>query len=201
MRKKLMVYFGCALIVGGALFLVWYGHLQWEMHREQRAASRLLDDQRKPNAEAPHAQPLPRTLVIVPPRPGQPMGRIEIPRLHLSVMVLEGATPRILRAAAGHIRGTAFPGTTGNTSIAAHRDTFFRPLRELRRNDEILITTSYGTFRYVVNSIEIVDPGDVQVLHQTADPQLTLVTCYPFSYVGPAPKRFIVHARCVHSKE
>ena len=201
MRKKLLVYFGCALLAGGALAFGCYGYLQWNMFRAQREASRLLDDQKKRNAEVQHAQPLPRTLVIVPPRPGQPIGRIEIPRLHLSVMVLEGTAPEILRAAAGHIHGTALPGTTGNVGVAAHRDTFFRPLRELRQNDEIVMTTSYGTFRYVVNAIEIVDPSDVQVLQRTPDPQMTLVTCYPFSYVGPAPKRFIVHARCIHSKE
>jgi len=201
MQTKPLFYFGCVLAVGGALAVACFGYLEWNMARAQRAASQLLDQQIKRNAEAPHAQPLPRTLVIVPPRPGQPIGRIVIPRLHVSVMVLEGTAPQILRAAAGHIHGTALPGTTGNVGIAAHRDTFFRPLRELRRNDEILMTTSYGTFRYLVNAIEIVDPTGVQVLRQTADPQLTLVTCYPFSYLGRAPKRFIVHARCSHSKE
>ena len=201
MPKKLLFYFGCALVVGGALTVACFGYIEWSMFRAQRAASLRLDDQKKRNAEVSHAQPLPRTLVIVPPRAGEPMGRIEIPRLRLSAMVLEGTSPQILRTAAGHIRGTALPGSTGNIGIAAHRDTFFRPLRDLRRDDEILVTTSYGIFRYVVNAIEIVDPSDVQVLHQTADPQLTLVTCYPFSYVGPAPKRFIVHARCDHSKE
>ena len=201
MPKKLLLYFGCALAAGGALALAGFGYIEWNVNRAQSAASQLLDDQKKRNAEIPRAQSLPHTLVIVPPRAGEPVGRIEIPRLHLSVMVLEGTAPEILRAAAGHIHGTALPGTTGNVGVAAHRDTFFRPLRELRRNDEILMTTSYGTFRYVVNAIEIVDPSDVQVLHRTADPQMTLVTCYPFSYIGAAPKRFIVHARCIHSKE
>jgi sortase A len=110
-------------------------------------------------------------------------------------MVLEGASPSILRVAAGHVDGTALPGIAGNVGIAAHRDTFFRPLRDVRPQDGIVVTTSYGTFRYVVERVEIVDPGDVKVLHGTADPQLTLVTCYPFTYIGSAPKRFIVHAR------
>jgi len=195
MPKKLLIGFGCALIAGGALALGWYAYLQLSMLHAQREASQLLDNQKKRNAESPRAQSVPRTVVIIPSRPGQPMGRIEIPRLHVSVMVLEGTAPKILEVAAGHIDGTALPGTRGNIGIAAHRDTFFRPLAELRQSDEILLTTSYGTFRYVVDATEIVDPSDVQVLHQTADPQLTLVTCYPFSYVGPAPKRFIVHAR------
>jgi len=196
MPKKLLLYFGCALVIGGAFAIARYGYLRMEMFRAQRAANRVLDRQRTRGSESLQAPPVPRTLVIVPPRSGEPVGRIEIPRLHLSVMVLEGSAPKILRVAAGHIHGTALPGTRGNIGIAAHRDTFFRPLRELRQNDEILVTTSYGTFRYVVDGIEIVDPSDVQVLHQTNDPQLTLVTCYPFSYIGSAPKRFIVHARC-----
>jgi len=195
MVKKLLFYLGCALLVGGAFAFAWYAYLQGSMFRAQRAASRIIENQKTRNSRPLPARSLPNTLVIVPPRSGEPIGRIEIPRLHLSVMVLEGAAPKILRVAAGHVNGTALPGTTGNIGIAAHRDTFFRPLRDVRRNDQVLMTTSYGTFRYIVDSIEIVDPTDVQVLRQTPDPQLTLVTCYPFTYVGSAPKRFIVHAR------
>jgi sortase A len=195
MRAKLLVSIGCVLIAGGALALAWYGHLRLDMLRVQRAASRVIDDQKHWNTEASHNRSLPHTLVIVPPRRGEPIGRVEIPRLHVSVMVLEGDTPNILRVAAGHVDGTALPGTTGNIGIAAHRDTFFRPLRNVRPQDGVVLTTSYGTFRYVVERVEIVDPADVQVLHRTADPELTLVTCYPFTYIGSAPKRFVVHAR------
>jgi sortase A len=195
MRKKLLVYFGCVLIVGGALALARYEYLQLDVLRTQRAASRVIDAQKMRSAGSIRARSIPSTLVIIPPRPGEPIGRIEIPRLHISVMVLEGTAPGILRVAAGHIDGTALPGTTGNIGIAAHRDTFFRPLREVRSQDRILVTTSYGTFRYVVDAIEIVDPKNLQVLHRTRDPELTLVTCYPFTYLGAAPKRFIVHAR------
>jgi sortase A len=195
MRKKLLVYFGCALMVGGALALAWYGRLRLDTLRVQRAASRLIGAEDKRNAEASRARPLPHAVVILPPHPGDAIGRIEIPRLRVSVMVLEGTAPKTLRVAAGHINGTALPGTTGNIGIAAHRDTFFRPLRDVRPADGIIVTTPYGTFRYVVDGVEIVGPGDVQVLHRTSDPELTLVTCYPFTYLGAAPKRFIVHAR------
>ena len=195
MPKKLMFYLGCALLVGGASAFAWYGYLQFTMFHAQRVASRIIDEHAKSNSQPRPARSIPHTLVILPPRSGEPVGRIEIPRLHLSVMILEGASPMILRVAAGHINGTALPGTKGNIGIAAHRDTFFRPLREVRGGDKVLITTSYGTFRYAVDAIEIVDPTAVQVLRQTRDPQLTLVTCYPFTYVGSAPKRFIVHAR------
>jgi len=133
--------------------------------------------------------------VLVRPRRGDIIGRIEIPRIHVSVIVLEGSDSRTLRVAAGHVQGTALPGTIGNVGIAAHRDTFFRPVGEIRPNDMITLTTLHGIFRYRVDSMEIVDPNDVQVLNWTKDAELTLVTCYPFYYVGSAPKRFIVHAR------
>lgn len=195
MRKKLMIYFGCVLIVGGALALARYGYLQFDMLRTQRAARQVLDHQKASTSETLHARSVLATLVIVPPRLGEPIGRIEIPRLHLSVMVLEGSAQKILRVAAGHIKGTALPGTKGNVGIAAHRDTFFRPLREIRPQDSIIMMTSYGTFRYVVDAIEIIDPNDVQVLQRKTGPELTLVTCYPFGYLRPAPKRFVIHAR------
>lgn len=125
---------------------------------------------------------------------GAIVGRLEIPRLHVSVVVREGAGPNILAVAAGHIEGTNLPGFSGNMGIAAHRDTFFGPLREIRLNDLITVKTLDGTYLYEVRSTEVVAPTDVGVLHQTSDAELTLVTCYPFHYKGPSPQRFIVHA-------
>lgn len=125
------------------------------------------------------------------------VGHLEIPRLHISVVVLEGATPDILAVAAGHIEGTSLPGPSGNMGIAAHRDTFFGSLREIRPNDIITVRTRNGNFSYLVNRTEVVAPGDVEVLHQTSNAELTLVTCYPFRYRGPSPKRFIVHAASI----
>jgi sortase A len=125
---------------------------------------------------------------------GEIVGRLEIPRLHVSVVVREGAGQNVLAVAAGHIEGTALPGLSGNMGIAAHRDTFFGPLREIRPNDLITVKTFDGTYQYSVKSTEVVAPSDVHVLHQTMDAELTLVTCYPFHYKGPSPQRFIVHA-------
>ena len=193
--RKLLIYFGCVLIMGGALALAWYGYLQLDMLRVQRAASRVINEQKKQNMESLHTRSIPHAMVMLPPRPGEPIGRIEVPRLGLAATVLEGTTTKTLRVAAGHIGGTALPGANGNVGIAAHRDTLFRPLRGVRPKDVIVLTTSYGTFRYLVNRVEIVDPSDIQVLHPTIDPELTLVTCYPFTYIGSAPKRFIVHTR------
>jgi sortase A len=126
---------------------------------------------------------------------GSPFGRIEIPRIGVSVVVVEGITPRTLKLAAGHIPGTAFPGEPGNAGIAAHRDTFFRNLRKIKTGDTIVVTALYGSFRYSVDSARIVKTTDVGALDDSSAPSLTLVTCYPFYYVGPAPKRFIVRAR------
>lgn len=123
------------------------------------------------------------------------IGRLEIPRLHVSVIVMEGDDDATLARAAGHVPGTSLPWESGNVAVAGHRDTFFRPLRNLREGDEIRMTTVRGTFDYRVTNTEIVDPDDVSVLAPTPTRSLTLVTCYPFVYVGHAPQRFIVHAR------
>lgn len=123
-----------------------------------------------------------------------PLGRIEISTIGLSAMILEGIDQRTLRRAVGHIPGTLLPGQPGNVALAGHRDTFFRALRNVRDGDEIMLETLSGLYRYRVDSILVVDPDDTRVLDKSDDAILTLVTCYPFSFVGPAPKRFIVRA-------
>lgn len=123
------------------------------------------------------------------------VGRLEIPRLHVSTVVLEGDDERSLTLGAGHIPGTPLPDQPGNVGIAAHRDTFFRPLRHIARNDRITLTTSDGAYQYTVESTEIVHPNEMRVLDAGGEPELTLITCYPFYYVGSAPLRFVVHAR------
>jgi len=122
------------------------------------------------------------------------IGTIAIPRLHLNLVVREGVNDETLRRAVGHIPSTALPGQFGNVALAAHRDTFFRPLRDIRRGDDITVQTLNGVYRYQVESIRIVPPQDTWVLNASSRPELTLVTCYPFYYVGSAPKRFIVRA-------
>jgi sortase A len=125
------------------------------------------------------------------------IGRIEIPRLLFSVVVVEGIDNATLRRAAGHIPGTALPGQPGNVGLAGHRDTFFRPLKDLRIKDEIQFSTPHGNFKYEVVSLKVVEPDNVGVLAQSDENVLTMVTCYPFYYVGPSPQRWIVRARQV----
>ena len=128
------------------------------------------------------------------PAPGSAIGRIEIPRLRVSAVIRAGSDARTLRLAVGYIPGTALPGEKGNVGLAGHRDTFFRRLRDINPDDEIRVTTSNGVFHYYVQRTNIVRPKDVWVLNATSYPALTLITCYPFTYVGSAPQRFIVRA-------
>jgi sortase A len=125
---------------------------------------------------------------------GEVLGELLMPRLGLKVIVVQGDSPTNLRRAVGHISTSALPGEWGNVALAGHRDTFFRPLRNARVGDEIDFTTAQQRFLYVVESIQIVAPNDIEVLAPSTGRDLTLITCYPFYFVGPAPKRFIVHA-------
>lgn len=122
------------------------------------------------------------------------LGRLEIPRLGISGPVLEGDDEAALSLAAGHVPGTAGLGAPGNTVIAAHRDTFFRALRRIKRGDQITIE-AHGSYKYIVDGIRIVSPDNVSALQPSKEPILTLITCYPFRYLGSAPERYVVRAR------
>jgi sortase A len=126
---------------------------------------------------------------------GDPVGRLELPRLRISVMVLQGVEDRTLVAGAGHVPGTPSPGSDGNVVIAAHRDTFFRTLERVVPGDHIQIDTATWRHVYIVESTEVVEPNETRVMESRGRRELTLITCYPFYFVGPAPRRFVVHAR------
>jgi sortase A len=159
------------------------------------------------SGEHPHPSPLPLGLaegdvvraksLRVAAREGSPLGRIEISAIGLAAMMMEGIDEGTLRRAVGHIPGTPLPGQRGNVALAAHRDTFFRGLRKIRVNDEITLTTLSGSYRYRVDSTRVVKPEETEVLEDGGDDILTLVTCYPFNFVGSAPMRFIVRASSV----
>jgi sortase A len=186
-----LIWLGSVLIIGGAAFLASYWWTLRERTLAQQRAKEWLD-----RATAIHR---PAPIPDVPPVPraqrGDAVGELAIPRLKVSVMVFEGDDAAILKQGAGHIPGTALPAGDGNIGIAAHRDTYFRPLRAIRANDVITLKTPAGTSWYAVSEHKIVRPSDVGVLAQAPGRDLTLVTCYPFFYVGSAPERFIVHAR------
>jgi sortase A len=186
-----------ALLVLAVLSLGYYTYVSAEAMLYQAFENQELDriltgsDHRTSRTTSPVAPQRPRPATA---RRGSAIGRIEIPRLHVSAVIRAGTDARTLRLAVGHISGTALPGQTGNMGVAGHRDTFFRRLRDIRQDDEIRVATPGGVYTYRVSGMRIVDPTDLSVLDPTTQASLTLVTCYPFSYIGSAPRRFIVRA-------
>ena len=179
-------------IVVGILSLGYCVAVWVNMKAFQAEAARQFDDEVR--AHGLSLAPPAVSPVAALPVDGGLVGRLEIPRLGVSVMVVEGINGGDLKRAAGHIPGTALPGQCGNVGIAGHRDTFFRPLHSVQRNDTVILRTLQGSYRYRVVSTRVVAPEDVQVLYPTGKDTLTLVTCFPFDYVGSAPNRFIVQA-------
>lgn len=176
-------------LIAGALAVCYVALILLQARFYQETANDTLEKQKL--AEEEHkASPS-----VAVAKEGDVLGRIEIPRLAMTVAILEGTTSRTLRLGAGHIGGTALPGEPGNIGIAGHRDTYFRALKDIRTSDEIQIQTATGLSRYEVDWVKIVAPNDTGVLAPSTESDLTLVTCYPFYFIGAAPDRFIVHAR------
>jgi sortase A len=175
----LFVLLGSLVVMGAAGAMFWADELQ------QLYASSLPRIER---ATGEPSEPLRAA------KPGTAIGTLEIPRLGLSSIVLEGDDTAALLLGVGHLSDTPLPWNGGNSVLAAHRDTFFRPLAGIRQNDVIKFSTADVEFEYVVTETRIVEPTDVAVLEPTSAATLTLITCFPFDYVGPAPNRFIVRA-------
>jgi len=178
-------------LLGCALLLLGYaGFMMADSWMFQRQANRDLEHLLQNSRSGVAASEAPTTII----QTGSLIGRMDVDRLGISVVVMEGADEPVLARAAGHIVGTALPGEPGNVGIAGHRDTFFRPLKDIRRNDIIRLTTPEGEFRYRVVSTRVVQPDQISVLDSDGGDSLTLVTCYPFYFVGSAPHRFVVRA-------
>lgn len=178
------------LVLIGIALLGYVGSQYWGMYRSQQ----------KLEAQWQHQA----ALVNVPGAPkltaDDLLTRVVIPKINLDAIVIEGVSRRDLSEGPGHIKDTATPGEPGNAVISGHRDTFFRHIYELTKGDEIQIRREGKIFRYEVTGKKIVMPDDVSVLNQTTDPQLTLITCYPTYYIGPAPKRLVVFSKLVGSE-
>jgi len=174
------------------------GYCVWvwvDARRHQTEGIRELEEQTELKVVPPSKG------VRVKPAYGSAVAKLEIPRLGLSTVVFEGTGQDVLLRGPGHLRGSALPSDTGNMVIAGHRDTFFRPLQDLQKGDEISVQTPQGTRRYQVASTQIVNPDAIEVLNDTPEPILTLITCYPFRFVGNAPQRFIAKARELKDSE
>jgi sortase A len=189
---RIFIWIERALLVSGMATLCWCVFVVGEAWAVQRLDRRVLES------------PAPDVSMAVPSRGrtvnrGAPLAQLQIARIGLAAVVLEGDDDGTLRLGPGHIVGTALPGRSGNIAIAGHRDTFFRPLRRIRVGDEITLISGEGRSRYRVSSLRIVGPDDLSVLDPTVNASLTLVTCYPFSMLGHAPNRFIVRAHLISS--
>jgi sortase A len=178
-----------ALLAVAAICLGWFAAVHVIARLDQRAQQQELAELRAHRADIPLPAPHRER-----PKPRDVIGQLDVPRLGVSTIVRSGVDDGTLRRAVGHVPETALPGEAGNIALAAHRDTFFRPLKNIRRGDRVRFTTPDGVHEYRVSDTRVVQPDDVSVLEPTAEPTLTLITCYPFAYVGSAPQRFIVRA-------
>jgi sortase A len=194
------------LIAFGIACLIFYALFTARAALYQRQAKAELD--RTIAAEAPAAPEWPESPTMSRPAPvplnrpalarGAMIGRVDVPRLKLSAAIAEGDDDSTLGKAVGHLPDTPLPWEqTGNAAFAAHRDGLFRPLRDIQVNDDVKVVTARGEFLYRVKKTQIVNPEDVWVLAPTTTATITLITCYPFSFVGHAPQRFIVQAERV----
>ena len=192
-------------LVAGVVALAMCLFVWAEAHIFQASASRDFDSEAKisvAQAEVGRENPVSEKTLSSSQgiQSNSVVGRLVIDRLGISVVVLQGVDDRALRIAAGHVPDTALPGHPGNVAIAAHRDTFFRPLRNIRKDDKITLETPTASYQYEVETTQIVGPQRTEVLNPTPYPSLTLITCYPFYYVGNAPDRFIVQARQISTE-
>jgi sortase A len=195
---RFLLYAQRALLTCSILFLSYFGFVVLAAFVFQTRESREFDRQLREMEMASGAgqvRPAATPAAVVAVAAGGLIGRMEIPRLRLSAVVMEGTSRATLRRAVGHISGSALPGEPGNVCLSGHRDTYFRPLKDLRVSDKIRLSTLHGAFDYIVESLTVVEPERIGVLAPTQAGVLTLVTCYPFYYVGAAPQRFVVRAR------
>jgi LPXTG-site transpeptidase (sortase) family protein len=175
------------LMLAGVGLLGYVGSEYWSMYREQQDLHRLWQAQQTP---------LPATSAPAMPA-DDGLTRVSIPKINLDVIVVEGTNHKALRLGPGHLKNTPAPGELGNSVISAHRDTFFRHIYELAKGDQIEVTRDGHNFIFEVTSKRIVKPDDLSVVKNSSDARLTLITCYPTYYIGPAPERLVVVAKLV----
>ena len=186
--RRLLQIGSLLLMAAGAVLLFQGARVYLESRLGQSEASREFGEKPTPPPVAlPHAR-------RDRPRDGEAIAKLTIPRLDTELYVVEGDDTADLRRGPGHLPGTAMPGDDGNCVIAAHRDTHFRVLKDIRKGDDIILQTDHGQFLYRVLGMRVVPPTNTSSLQPTPDAELHLITCYPFYYVGSAPKRFVVHA-------
>ena len=179
-------YISTALIIVGAVMLSYVASQYFGMYSEQKRLTQEWEQQNSQQQNAATTQQPVRQDGLI---------RVSIPKINLDAIVLDGTTHKQLKNGPGRVIGTALPGEIGNAVITAHRDTFFRHIYELSKGDTILVQRNGETLRFEVTGKTIVEPDDVSVLKQSDDPRLTLITCYPTYYIGPAPQRLVITSK------
>ncbi len=180
------------LLLAGLVLLVYVGAQYGSMYRaQQRLARQWEEQQRNPHQEGPM---FPGSSAVSA-NPFETLTRLTIPKIGLDAIVVEGTSEHALLLGPGHMEDTAQPGEIGNAVISAHRDTFFRHIYELQPGDSILAQRGGKTYTYEVTGKEVIPPDDFGVVRQSKEARLTLLTCYPIFYVGPAPERLAVFAK------
>ena len=206
-------------IILGVMLLGWYliarGHSFFasraaiERFEEMRSAPIKVNRHRSSAAASPSSKPVDTSLWAngrteefqqsLLAEMEAPLALLRIPRLGIEVPVFAGTSDLVLNRGVGQIEGTALPGEVGNIGIAGHRDGFFRPLKDIAMGDELVLETPSESITFAVEELHVVDPSEVWVLAPTDSPAITLVTCYPFYFIGSAPQRFIVRANATAS--
>ena len=179
------------LVLVGVVLLGYVGYSYFSMYHEQQRLARKWEEQQR------QAQSSSAESSATPVTQDDGLTRVSIPKISLDAIIVEGTSHKQLKLGPGHVKNTPIPGETGNSVISAHRDTFFRHIYELTKGDDIIVKRLGQTFTYQVVSKKIVEPDDTSVLAPSTDARLTLITCYPIYYIGPAPKRLIVTAKLV----
>jgi len=193
MKKGLTRLFSYALTACGLLLMFAGGR---ELVESRLGQSEVAHDFATSTSSTDRA---PEAVVSPVPSAGDAVAKLRIPRLDSELYVVEGDGEKELRRGPGHVSGTAMPGATGNCVIAGHRDTHFRVLKDILKGDDIVLETPRGQFLYRVRRTSVVSPDNTASLQPTTDHRLNLITCFPFYYVGSAPKRFVVEARLAGS--
>lgn len=180
------------LITVGAILLGYVCSEYAAMYREQQILHQQWQEQQASSAASASSEPVSKH---------DGLTRVSIPKIDLDVIVVEGTNHKALRLGPGHLKGTPAPGEAGNSVISAHRDTFFRNIYELKNGDPIQVRRDGRTYTFEVTGKKIVMPNDLSVLKKTSDTRLTLITCYPIYYIGPAPKRLVVFSKLVGTQK
>jgi len=192
--RKILIGASIGAILGGLGSLLLYGYMWWQERKIGEISEKPIQMAEAAELEEEAEE---EPLYPVRPNPGEKIGVLEIPRIDAKLPIIEGADPEQLAKGVGHFRNSYLPGEPNFCLLSGHRDTVFRRLGEVKKGDKIIALTSAGRFVYEVKKTKIVDADDKSVIRPYDKPVLALSTCYPFNFIGPAPKRYVIFSELV----